>query len=154
ESWANAKTGKYCLLTLPERAGAARLPKVEVIDRRMPLSQAPPPESLAAVISDPLQRALSSRLQKSEQSLLLLNRRGYASFVTCGDCGFVAACPNCSISLTYHRTPERLVCHYCQHAEAPQRSCPKCGGTVLRQKGLGTQQVERLLMERFPSARI
>ena len=82
------------------------------------------------------------------------NRRGYAAFVQCGTCGDVATCPNCSISLTYHRTPERLVCHYCQHAEELHTKCPRCGAVRLRQRGLGTQQVERMLAERFPHARI
>ncbi|MFI5230830.1 MAG: primosomal protein N', partial [Gemmatimonadales bacterium] len=88
------------------------------------------------------------------QSILLLNRRGYSAFVQCAACGDVAACPNCSISLTYHRTPERLVCHYCQHAEPPRTKCARCGDVVIRQRGLGTQQVERLLADRFPAARI
>jgi primosomal protein N' (replication factor Y) len=98
--------------------------------------------------------ALRLRLARGEQSILLLNRRGYAAFVQCGTCGDVATCPNCSISLTYHRTPERLVCHYCQHAEALHVTCPRCAGARLRQRGLGTQQVERLLAERYPTARI
>ena len=76
---------------------------------------------LRTVISDELESALADRLRKGEQSILLLNRRGYASFVQCGECGDVATCPNCSISLTYHRTPERLVCHYCMHDE-PMRT--------------------------------
>jgi len=107
-----------------------------------------------SVVSEPLELALADRLEKGEQSILLLNRRGYASFIQCADCGDVAACPNCSISLTYHRTPERLVCHYCLHQEHPRRQCARCGGTILRQRGLGTQQVERLLAERWPTARI
>jgi primosomal protein N' (replication factor Y) len=101
-----------------------------------------------------LQQSLADRLAKGEQAILLLNRRGYASFVQCAQCGDVAACPNCSISLTYHRTPERLICHYCQHAEPRRTTCRQCGGLVMRQRGLGTQQVERLLGERFPAARI
>ena len=72
----------------------------------------------------------------------------------CADCGDVATCPNCSIALTYHRTPEQLVCHYCLHAESPRAKCARCGGVTLRQRGLGTQQVERLLAERFPTGRI
>jgi primosomal protein N' (replication factor Y) (superfamily II helicase) len=84
----------------------------------------------------------------------LLNRRGYAAFVQCPACGNVTTCPNCSISLTYHRTPERLICHYCHHTEPPRATCHRCGNDVLRQRGLGTQQVERLLSERFPNARI
>jgi len=162
ESWVNAQTGKYTLLTLPERVGDARLPAVEIIDRRESTAKAKLASSasrdatdwLKLVVSDELERALSERLKNHEQSILLLNRRGYSAFVQCAQCGDVATCPNCSISLTYHRTPERLVCHYCLHAEPPRTRCPRCSGVVLRQRGLGTQQVERLLADRFPSARI
>jgi primosomal protein N' (replication factor Y) len=157
ESWVNATHGKYALLTLPERVGEARLPVIDVVDRREPRDASRDPATrdwLRLVLSEELESALSDRLKKHEQSILLLNRRGYAAFVQCSTCGYVAACPNCSISLTYHRTPERLVCHYCRHAEPPATLCPKCNGSVLRQRGLGTQQVERLLAERYPSARI
>jgi primosomal protein N' (replication factor Y) len=106
------------------------------------------------VVSDPLADALADRLVKGEQSILLLNRRGYASFVQCSQCGDVTTCPNCSISLTYHRTPERLICHYCLYKEEPSTRCRRCGGDTLRRRGLGTQQVERLLAERYPSARV
>ena len=111
-------------------------------------------ELFRTVVSEPLETALDDRIGKGEQTILLLNRRGYSSFIQCGDCGAVATCPNCSITLTYHRTPERLVCHYCQHQEPPQERCVRCRGIVLKQRGLGTQQVERLLAERFPTARI
>jgi primosomal protein N' (replication factor Y) (superfamily II helicase) len=174
ESWVNAQSGKYTLLTLPERVGQARLPKIEVIDRRLPkvdtstvpigtallrarlapVTERDAGDWLRLVISDELESALSDRLERKEQSILLLNRRGYSAFVQCAQCGDVATCPNCSISLTYHRTPERLVCHYCQHAEPPRTQCPRCSGVVMKQRGLGTQQVERLLSDRFPSARI
>jgi primosomal protein N' (replication factor Y) (superfamily II helicase) len=162
ESWVNAKSGKYTLLTLPERVGMAQLPRINVIDRRQPgekkrqlgSSERDAGDWLRLVISDELENALADRLAKKEQSILLLNRRGYSAFVQCEACGDVASCPNCSISLTYHRTPERLVCHYCRHAEPPRTACPRCKGLVLRQRGLGTQQVERLLVDRFPSARI
>ncbi len=158
ESWLNAASGKYALLTLPERVGEAQLPKVEVIDLREAKTKysddRQAQDYLRFVVSEALESALADRLRKQEQSILLLNRRGYASFVQCAACGFVATCPNCSISLTYHRTPERLVCHYCQHAEPLTRVCQACGGTILRQRGLGTQQVERLLADRFPTARI
>lgn len=158
ETWANAMAGKYSLLTLPERVGAARLPTVEVIDRRESKvkfqDERTPEDWLRLVISEELESALADRLAKKEQSILLLNRRGYSSFVQCASCGFVATCPNCSISLTHHRTPERLVCHYCQHSEPLTTSCPQCKGTVLRHRGLGTQQVERLLADRFGNARI
>jgi len=161
ESWVNAQAGKYRLLRLPERVGGGTLPSVEAVDLRSARGPAaapgspPDPDALfRSVISDPVQTALAGRLARGEQSILLLNRRGYAAFVQCPTCGDVATCPNCSISLTYHRTPERLICHYCHHTEPPRVRCRRCGGSVLRQRGLGTQQVERLLAEHFPSARI
>jgi primosomal protein N' (replication factor Y) len=161
ESWANAASGKFHLLSLPERVGGGRMPVVRVVDMRVKKEegaralQAKTSESLARlVLSEPLEDALRERVKRREQSILLLNRRGYSAFVQCVQCGFVEACPNCSISLTYHRAPERLVCHYCQHAESPRSSCRQCGGAVLRQRGLGTQQVERILAERIPSLRI
>ena len=162
ETWTNAKAGKYSLLELPQRVGEARLPKIDVIDRRQAhaarvavgLGSRDAKDWLRLVISEELEQALADRLVKKEQSILLLNRRGYAAFVQCGECGDVPTCPNCSISLTYHRTPERLVCHYCMHDEPMRTSCPRCKGVVIRQRGLGTQQVERLLNDRFSSARI
>ena len=157
ESWKNAADGKYTLIKLPDRVGGGRLPKVEVIDRRQalkPAADSPPLDPFRMVIGEELERAIDLRLKKAEQTILLLNRRGYASFIQCGACGFVATCPNCSISLTYHRTTERLICHYCLHEEELPRSCPRCAGSIIRQRGLGTQQVERLLGERFASARI
>ena len=156
ESWTNATSGKYKRLSLPERVGGGSLPKIDVVNmRRLPArdSQAPP-DPFTLVVSDPLERELVDCLARGEQSILLLNRRGYASFVQCSQCGDVSTCPNCTISLTYHRTPERLVCHYCLHKEEPTPRCKRCGGDTLRRRGLGTQQVERLLSERFPSARI
>ena len=161
ESWENAAQGKYTLLSLPERVGAARLPVVEVVDLRhtqrpVRSDQQVDPSRVpfGFVFSEPLEAALDERLQRGEQSILLLNRRGYASFLQCEACGTVRSCPNCSITLTYHRSPERLICHYCLHEEMPEAVCRKCGGATVRQRGLGTQQVERLIAERYPSARI
>ncbi len=150
ESWSNASSGKYRLLSLPDRVGGGRLPDVTVLDLRRPPDTAAP----ASPMLPPLEAALAETLARGEQSILLLNRRGYAAFVQCGTCGDVAVCPNCSISLTDHRTPPRLVCHYCLHEEPPRETCARCGGRTLRRRGLGTQQVERLLAERFPTARI
>ncbi|HKC80285.1 MAG TPA: primosomal protein N' [Gemmatimonadaceae bacterium] len=158
ESWANASSGKYKLLTLPERVGGGKLPDVQVIDlRKLPTvytGMAQGGIDYGAVIREPLHDAIVECMRRREQSILLLNRRGYSSFVQCIDCGSVATCPHCSITLTHHRNPERLICHYCLHKEDPRPDCPRCGGRNLRQRGLGTQQVERLLSERFPSARI
>ena len=106
------------------------------------------------VVSEALERAIRATLGAREQSILLLNRRGYSAFVQCTTCGDVAVCLNCSISLTYHRTPERLVCHYCGHSEVVRVACARCRAVTVRQRGMGTQQVERLLVERFPDARI
>jgi primosomal protein N' (replication factor Y) len=161
ESWTNATTGKYRLLSLPDRVAGGRLPSVEVIDLRrrndapslVPMAPVPA-DPFASVISAQLETALRETLGRGDQSILLLNRRGYASFVQCDACGDVATCPHCSITLTYHRTPDRLVCHYCQHHEPPHGTCRRCHGATLRRRGLGTQQVERLLAERFPTARL
>jgi primosomal protein N' (replication factor Y) len=158
ESWTNAGAAKYTLLSLPHRVGGGRLPNVEIVDlrHRAPLAEGStgPGTGYSGVIRDELDRALTETLSRGEQSILLLNRRGYSSFVQCNDCGDVAICPNCSITLTLHRAPERLLCHYCSHQEPLRAKCVRCGGQTLRNRGLGTQQIERLLSDRFPSARI
>ncbi len=155
ESWTNAQSGKYHLHSLPARVGGGALPGVRVIDLRSDVGSGAPAsvQALRRILSAPLEAAITARLARGEQSLLLLNRRGFANFVTCPD-GHVVACPNCAISLTYHRAPERLICHYCQHAEPLESSCRECGAAQMRQRGVGTQQVERLLTERFPAARV
>ncbi len=112
------------------------------------------PDPFRRVFSDVLERALRACIGRGEQAILLLNRRGYAAFLHCTSCEYVAQCPNCSISLTYHRTPERLACHYCLYSEPPRTTCHRCGAATVRQRGLGTQQVERLLGERMPSLRV
>ena len=164
ESWTMAQRGELALLELPERAGGAQLPVVHVVDRRreqaargcrIPGSPVTAQESaFGHAITPALESALTTRLERGEQSILLLNRRGYAHFMQCGDCGAVTQCRNCAIALTYHRTPERLACHYCGHREAPPARCANCGGPPLRERGLGTQQLERLLAERWPTARL
>ncbi len=161
ESWERANRGQSIRLTLPDRAAGAQLPAVEVVDLRRVMRnamaaknpQAPFDETLG-VLSPGLLVAIKQRLVRGEQSLLLLNRRGYASCLQCHSCGDVQACPHCSISLTYHRVPEALICHYCQHQKPVPSRCPKCGEDTLKRRGLGTQQVERMVAERFPEARI
>jgi len=159
ESWTNAGSGKYTLISLPERVGGGTLPRIDVVDLRhrdvqRPDTSSGPGTGYSAVIREELDAALANTLQRGEQSILLLNRRGYSAFVQCGDCGDVVVCPNCSITLTHHRSPERLLCHYCAHQEPLRVTCARCGGKTLRHRGLGTQQVERLLKDRFASARI
>jgi primosomal protein N' (replication factor Y) len=123
----------------------------EAIAQRPP--QAPYDETLG-VLSPVLVEALERRLTRGEQSVLLLNRRGFSAFLECRDCGQVTTCPHCSIALTYHRVPESLVCHYCQHRAEVPTGCGACGGQTITRRGLGTQQVERVVAERFPEARI
>ncbi len=160
ESWANATSGgaRYTLISLPERVGGGALPAVRVVDLRR--DRKPPPSASARfdpfrfAISEELESALRDRLTRKEQSLLLLNRRGYSAFVQCSACGDVVTCPRCSIALTYHRTPDAMVCHYCAFRTARREKCERCGSPTLRRRGLGTQQLEELIAERFPTCRI
>ena len=161
ESWERAERRSSIRLSLPDRAAGALLPEVEVVDLRTVMRDAlagrapnAPFDPTLGVLSPVLAAAIEARLVRGEQSLLLLNRRGYAAFLQCQSCGDVQLCPHCSISLTYHRVPESLICHYCQHQEPVPARCKACGEDALRRKGLGTQQVERIVAERFPSARI
>lgn len=157
ESWHNVSTGKFRRLLLPERAGGASLPEVRLVDLRAKRAGGTPgdrDERGRGILQTELVDAVDVRLRRKEQVILLLNRRGYSSFIQCRECGEVEQCLNCSISLTYHRASQRLVCHHCRfEAPAPQR-CPSCGSKDLSFRGLGTEQVERIAAETFPSARI
>ncbi len=139
------------LLRLPDRIEQRPMPPVELVDLRntaLVLEAAPVPWS------ESLDAALGAALANREQALLLLNRRGYASFLQCQSCAAVAGCPNCSIALTVHRAPEGLRCHYCDHREPMPSRCAECGGAVQVGRGVGTQQLERLVAERYPAARV
>jgi primosomal protein N' (replication factor Y) len=139
------------LLRLPERIGARPLPPVELVDLRV----APKVDGTGSVAwSEALDGAIVAALARGEQTLLLLNRRGYAAFLHCPDCGEVWQCPRCSISLTVHTAPGGLRCHYCGHEEPLPWSCRKCANPVQQMRGVGTQQLERVLAERYPSARL
>ena len=139
------------LLRLPQRVGSRPLPPVEVIDLRV----APKVSGTGPVPwSEALDAAIVATLARKEQALLLLNRRGYAAFLHCPDCGEVWQCPHCSISLTVHHAPEGLRCHYCGHEEPLPLTCRKCANPVQQMRGVGTQQLERMLTERYPEARI
>jgi primosomal protein N' (replication factor Y) (superfamily II helicase) len=158
ESWANAQRGKYTLLELPDRVEGRPLPTVEVVDMRREREALDADTRRATpgplVLSRPLHAAVEERLARGEQVILLLNRRGYANFVQCRACGHVWQCDRCNVSLTYHRTRRRLICHYCFHEEAPPTACSECGKDSLSFRGLGTEQVERIVTETFPAARI
>ncbi|MEW5917100.1 MAG: primosomal protein N' [Gemmatimonadota bacterium] len=158
ESWSNATAGRYNLLQLKERVGGGALPAVHVVDLRRdrkPQDQEQRTrDPFRFAISEELENALRDRLTRNEQSLLLLNRRGYSAFVQCIACGDVVQCPRCSIALTYHRTPDAMVCHYCGFRTARSERCERCGDRTLRRRGLGTQQLEEMIAERFPKCRI
>ena len=152
ESYHNCKTGKYTLLELPERVDNQKLPYVRVVDMRQAArgSKGPP------IFSPQLKEAITQRLERGEQTILFLNRRGYSTALTCTQCGFVANCPNCSLALTYHRPEQTLRCHLCGYNEAVPTVCPneKCKNPTIRYSGLGTQKVEDVLGKLFPRARI
>jgi primosomal protein N' (replication factor Y) (superfamily II helicase) len=142
---------KLTLLRLPERIGSRPMPPVEIIDLRT----APKVEGTGPLAwSVALDSAITAALARREQALLLLNRRGYAAFLQCPDCGEVWQCPRCSISLTVHQTPAALRCHYCGHEEPLPFTCRVCANPVQQMRGVGTQQLERVLAERYPEARI
>ncbi len=158
ESWANAGREKFELLQLPVRVAGRPMPPVRVVDLReestVRASGREGRGEAGVVLSPPLVEAVRERLERAEQVILLLNRRGYSSFVQCRACGHVSECPNCSISLTFHRVTGRIVCHHCRHEEAAPARCPRCGSDELSYRGLGTEQVERIVAETFPGARI
>ena len=145
ESYYNATTDKFRLVSLPERVDARPLPEVTLVDMK---------KEGGGLFSQPLREKMTDRLQKRERVILLQNRRGYAPFVQCTDCGVALECPNCQVTLTYHATGRRMLCHYCaQNVSAPSQ-CASCGGTNLQLFGVGTQRVEETLNAQFPEARV
>ena len=138
-------------VSLPQRVEARPLPEVTLVDMR---AEPVLPESGAVPWSKKLDNALDETLRLEQQAILLLNRRGYAHFLQCSSCGHVAGCPQCSISLTVHRTPARLRCHYCGHDETLPGKCSECGESTKKERGTGTQLLERWLAERYPAARL
>jgi len=152
ESFHNARKGKYTLLDLPERADDKKMPVVRIVDMRQTVRRG----SSIPIFSPQLHEAIAKRLDAGEQTILFLNRRGYSSSLQCPLCGYVAGCPNCSISLTYHRHEQKLCCHICGHTQMVPKVCPgeKCGNPEIRFAGIGTQKVEETLGKLFPQARI
>jgi len=151
ESYYNCKKGKYTLLELPERVDNQKMPHVRVVDMRQAAKEKGPP-----IFSPQLKEAITQRLERGEQTILFLNRRGYSTALQCPKCGFVANCPNCSLALTYHRIEQKLSCHICGHNEKVPTVCPnqKCKNPAIRFAGTGTQKVEETLAKLFPDARI
>ena len=153
ESYHNAKRGKYTLLEMPSRVDDKQMPLVRVQDMRTEKSKG---DKGPPIFSQRLKDAIHHRLEAGEQTILFLNRRGFATSMQCPDCGLVAECPNCSLSLTYHRREQTLRCHICGHRDrAPQR-CPnkQCRSPKIRFHGLGTEKVEDVLRKLFPKANV
>ncbi|MCA1604884.1 MAG: primosomal protein N', partial [Acidobacteria bacterium] len=150
ESFHNATTGKYNYLQLPHRLGDKPLAAAEIVDMRQVFSQHKKPQ----IFSGDLLRAIEETHRRGEQSIILLNRRGYSSFVLCRSCGESVQCPNCDVTLTYHRNDRVIVCHYCNHREAAPSKCPSCDGKFIYYIGEGTQQIEEKLTALFPAMRI
>jgi primosomal protein N' (replication factor Y) len=150
ESFYNCQRGKFTLLELPERVDNQKMPHVRVVDMRQAREKGPP------LFSPQLKEAIHQRLDRGEQTILFLNRRGYSTSLQCPKCGYVANCPNCSVALTYHRIDQRLSCHICGHNEKVPAVCPepKCKNPAIRFAGTGTQKVEEVLAKLFPKARI
>ncbi|WP_161877642.1 primosomal protein N' [Alkalibacterium sp. MB6] len=149
ESRARATKGVYTLLELNKRANNQSLPEVSVVDMREEAKQ-----GNHSTFSATLKEELQKRIDLNEQSVLLLNRRGYSSFVLCRDCGFVLECPNCDISQTLHMDTKTMKCHYCGHEEGIPSICSSCSSRSIRYFGTGTQKVEEELKELLPDARI
>lgn len=149
ESYCFAQAGRYKFLTLSERYGNAKLPKVTIAN----MNQESQNMNLGNY-SSVLLEALEENLKRKQQAIILLNRRGYNTFISCRECGEVISCPNCSISLTYHSANQRLMCHYCGYSAPPPESCPECHSPKLRYSGSGTQRAEQELQEIFPKAKL
>ena len=149
ESYYNALTGKYHLLTLSERFGAAKLPSVKVVDMT-----AEHKGNNWTALSRYLVARAEEELARGRQIILLLNRRGFSNVLLCRECGYSITCPNCTVNLRYHKADTALKCHLCGHEEAAPEACPKCGGVKIKYKGTGIQKAEEMLRERFPTARM
>ena len=149
ESYTKAKKGIYNLYTLKNRYGNATLPQVQTVDMKKEILS-----GNSSSISQRLYDAVNQALNDKKQVILLLNRRGHNTYISCPDCGWVATCPNCSISLTYHAANKRLMCHYCGHSVPIEKTCPECNKEHLKFMGVGTQKAQEELQTLFPNARI
>ncbi len=148
EAYCRAKSGKYRLYELTDRQAGGKLPSVYTVDLREELKQ-----GNRSIFSRKLHGLIQERLEKKEQSILFLNRRGYAGFVSCRACGFVMKCPHCDVSLSEHMGG-RLVCHYCGYEHPAVKNCPECGSKYILGFRAGTQQIEEALHKEFPGARV
>ncbi|MGI8956413.1 MAG: replication restart helicase PriA [Chthoniobacterales bacterium] len=148
ESYHNAQTGKYLLSQLTQRVDQCQMPLIRIVDLRMERRK----EKAAAILSEKLRTAIATRLEKKEQTILFLNRRGFSTSLLCSNCGKARECPNCSVALTFHRTNARLSCHLCGHTAAVPKRCPECHEDALIYAGFGTEKVEANVSVIFPQA--
>lgn len=147
ESMARAQKGVYELITLKKRANNLPLPEVFIVDMKNEL------QKRNFTISELLDKKIKECLEKQEQIILLLNRRGFSTFITCSNCGFTYKCPHCEISLTYHKTSNTLRCHYCGYTKIKDDICPECHEKGLNYMGMGTEKLEEIIKEKYPNAR-
>lgn len=149
ETYTKALQGGYQILKLPKRIADKPLPAVEIVDMRQEMKS-----GNRSVFSRTLSKALWETLQAGKQAMLFLNRRGYATFVLCRECGHVMRCPDCNVALKFHNTTGNLCCHYCEYQEPYPKTCPACGGIYIRYFGAGTQKVEKELLRLFPAIKV
>jgi primosomal protein N' (replication factor Y) len=150
ESYYNATTGKYRLATLTQRVDDQQMPLMRIVDLRQERRK----EKAIAILSEKLRGAIADRLEKREQTILFLNRRGFSTSLLCSKCGEARDCPNCSVALTFHRHVARLSCHLCGHTAAVPKKCPACGKDALIYAGFGTEKVESTVAAIFPNATV
>src|SRR5438093_6698069 len=150
ESYYNAVRGKYLLATLSQRIDEKQMPIMRIVDLRQERRK----EKAIAILSEKLRAAIADRLDKREQTILFLNRRGFSTSLLCSDCGEARNCPNCSVALTFHRHIARLSCHLCGHTAAVPKQCPACGQDALIYAGFGTEKVESTVAQIFPKATV
>ena len=150
ESYYNATRGKYRLATLTQRIDEKQMPLMRIVDLRQERRK----EKAVAILSERLRAAIADRLEKSEQTILFLNRRGFSTSLLCSNCGEARNCPNCSVALTFHRHVARLSCHLCGHTAAVPKKCPACGQDALIYAGFGTEKVESTVAHIFPKATV
>jgi primosomal protein N' (replication factor Y) (superfamily II helicase) len=152
ESYHNATIGKYDLVTLTQRVDERQMPLMRIVDLRQERRK----EKIVPILSEKLSQAITDRLEKREQTILFLNRRGFSTSLLCRDCGEARDCPNCSVALTFHRQPAngRLSCHLCGHTAAVPKKCPACGKDALIYAGFGTEKVESTVSHLFPKANV
>jgi primosomal protein N' (replication factor Y) len=150
ESYHNATQNKYRLLKLTQRVDNCQMPLMRIVDLRLERRK----EKVAAILSEKLRSAITARLEKHEQTILFLNRRGFSTSLLCSNCGEARDCPNCSVALTFHRGAARLTCHLCGHNAAVPKKCPACSQDALIYSGFGTEKVEANVVHLFPEANV